>query len=180
MVFMGKSKISWAFMGFMSKSYQIINLMRMYGFHEQIIDFMSIHALLVFMGLMSKLWYETFRLLRGKMHTLTLTSPFFLRLGFCFFWVFLSKKIPPSKRDCKFKWWGLISMKKFNIKYCMQDDGICFIYWIAGPPHPPLRLNAITRTASFAGQPLHPYEGKRECNGPNHSYQTWCRRHGRA
>lgn len=77
--------------------------MRMYGFHEQIIDFMSIHALLVFMGLMSKLWYETFRLLRGKMHTLTLTSPFFFTFGFCVFLGVFVEKIPPSKRDCKFK-----------------------------------------------------------------------------
>ena len=53
----------------------------------------------------------------------------FLRLGFCpfFFRVLDSNKVSPSKkRDCKFKWWGLISMKVFNIEKYMKDDGILF------------------------------------------------------
>ena len=93
-----------------------------------------------------------------KMHTLTLTSPFFC--------VFDEKNshqvnaIANSRDGVWYQWKG------FNIKYYMKDDGICSIYWIAGPPHPHLGSTRSLELPSFAGQPLHPYEGKRECKAP--------------
>ena len=66
-----------------------------------------------------------------------------------FFCVFDRKKLPPSKRDCKFKWWGLVSMKRIQHQILYERWWHLFHLLNCWPSPSPPRLNAITRTSIF-------------------------------